>query len=85
MSTTDRIRGVFERTLSLEGRTRDWEESTQILGGLAELDSLTVFSVIAALEEEFAFSFDDGDINAEVLATFGSLTDFIAQKSGASR
>ena len=71
---------MFDDTLQLGGRTAAWEETTPLLGSLAELDSLTIFTVIAALEKEFAIAFDDGDINAEVLATLGSLTAFIDEK-----
>ncbi|MFV0476234.1 MAG: acyl carrier protein [Parahaliea sp.] len=53
---------------------------TPLLGAVAELNSLTITSIIAAIEEETGSEVDDAEISAELFETVGSLADFIAGK-----
>ena len=46
------------------------------------LDSAAAVELLMALEEEFDIEIDEDDVSIEVLATVGTLADFIASKSG---
>lgn len=46
------------------------------------LDSAAAVELIMALEEEFDIEIDEDDVSIEVLATVGTLADFIASKAG---
>lgn len=81
MAIQERLRQILDETLHLEGRASGWSEQTPLLGSLPELDSLAIVEVIAAVEKEFQFRIEDDEINADVMATFGSLTRFIEQKT----
>ncbi len=80
MSTQERVKILLEDVLHLNGRTAAWNAQTPLLGGLAQLDSLAVVEVISAIEKNFNFHIEDDEINADMLATLQSLTQFIEQK-----
>ncbi len=82
MTIEDRLKTVFNATLHLSGRSADWDAGTPLLGSLPELDSLAVVGVISAIENEFGFKIEDEEINAEMLASVGSLSKFVERKLG---
>ncbi len=80
MPIEERVKMLLDEALHLEGRTASWDSQTPLLGSLPELDSLAIVEVIAGIEKTFKFAIEDDDINADVMATLGSLTRFIEQK-----
>lgn len=58
----------------------DWDESTPLIGAIAEFDSMAVVTVITQLEESYGFVINDDEISAEVFETIGSLTTFVELK-----
>lgn len=80
MPIEERVKLLLDEVLHLEGRTTSWDSQTPLLGSLPELDSLAIVEVIAGIEKTFKFAIEDDDINADVMATLGSLTRFIEQK-----
>jgi acyl carrier protein len=80
---TDAVRQILTRTLHLGARGAALTPDTPLLGALAELDSMAVVQVLAALESEFDLCFDEGELNAGVFATLGSLSAFVAQQQSA--
>ncbi|MEM8800566.1 MAG: acyl carrier protein [Pseudomonadota bacterium] len=83
MSTKEQVRVVLRDVLQLGSRAQDLEASTELLGNLAELDSMAVATVITALEDRFEMMIDDDEISAETFETFGSLCKFIEMKQAA--
>ena len=73
----------MENVLNLQGRSLAFEPSTPLLGAIPELDSMAVVSVIAALEEKFAFVVDDDEIDGSTFATVGTLVTFVERKLSA--
>ena len=55
---------------------------TRILGAIPEMDSMSVVGILAGLEDHYGFTVDDDEIDADVLATVGSLTSFVESKLG---
>lgn len=84
MTTEERVKKLLDECLHLEGRSSSWNKQTTLLGSLPELDSLAIVEVISGIEKEFQFAIEDDDINADVMATLGSLTTFIEQKTKTS-
>jgi len=58
----------------------DWDDTTPLIGAIAEFDSMAVVTVITQLEESYGFIIDDDEISADVFETIGSLTSFVELK-----
>lgn len=70
------IIGILKGCLQLEDCS-DWDEDTQLLGAIAEFDSMAVVTVINQIEENYGIFIEDDEINAEVFETVGNLTSFV--------
>jgi acyl carrier protein len=81
-TTLDRVKMVLANTLGLGARADRLTDSTPLLGGIPEFDSLAVVSVVSVLEEEFDFTVTDDEVTTEVFETVGSLARFADEKSG---
>jgi acyl carrier protein len=68
-----RIIDILGHTLQLDGRIKNFDKNTPLLGNVPELDSVAVISVLTAIEEEFGIAFDDDEITASTFETVGSL------------
>ncbi|PWU57946.1 acyl carrier protein [Micromonospora sp. S4605] len=78
--TLDEVREVLVSVLGIEDRAAGLDASTPLLGSLPELDSMAVLELVAAIEERFGFTVDDGDVTAELFETLGSLSAFVAER-----
>ena len=76
------VRDVLRDVLSLGARADRLDRDSPLLEAVPELDSMAVASVIAAIEDRFGISIDDDDISGANFATFGSLVEFVASKTG---
>ncbi len=81
MSTQGKVREILRSTLQLGATADTLEPSTPLLGNLPELDSMAVATLVAALEENFDIYIDDDEISAETFETFGSLCEFVDEKT----
>lgn len=59
---------------------KKYTTDSQLLGAIAEFDSMAVVGVITALEDQLGIQVDDDEISAEIFETFGSLLSFILTK-----
>lgn len=80
MSTFEKVRAILSETLSLGARGEKLGPDSALLGELPEFDSMAVVGVVTGLEEAFDIVFDDDDINGEIFATLGTLSDFVEAK-----
>lgn len=80
MSELETVKQVLSDALQLGDRASAFTESTQLLGGLPELDSMAVVTIITALEENYGFIVEDDEIDADTFETLGSLCLFVEQK-----
>jgi len=78
MSCLDEISLILRTTLDLPEMPLG--AHTPLLGSLAQLDSMTVASVIAAMENQFGIQIGDDEIGAADFATVGSLAAFVRGK-----
>jgi acyl carrier protein len=74
------VRAVLDDVLSLKGRSSRFTDSTSLLGGLPELDSMAVVSVLTSLEERLGIAVEDDEIDGSTFATFGTLVAFVQGK-----
>ncbi len=80
MAVFDDVKQILADVLQLESSVKEFSASTPLLGSIAELDSMTVVSLMTALEEFYGFVIEDDEISAEVFETVGSLVSFVEGK-----
>ena len=84
MENFDRMRNLLRDTLQIGKRADDLTENSRLFGGIPEFDSVAIISVVMALEAEYGVKIPDRELSADVFETLGSLSRFIAQKTGSS-
>jgi acyl carrier protein len=80
VSVSNDLRLLLADSLQLGPRAQGLTPDSALLGALPELDSQGVVHLITAIEEHFGFVVADDEVSAETFATFGSLTEFVANK-----
>jgi acyl carrier protein len=83
MDVAHEVIRIVDEVLSLGGRSASFRRETHLLGAVPEFDSMAVVSLITAFEEQLGISVDDDEIDGQVFATIGSLTDFVSSKLAA--
>ncbi len=81
MSETQTVIEILKQVLQLDDRASGMDDSTPMLGEMPEFDSMAVVSVLTALEEHYGFVIEDDEVSAEIFATVGSLSEFVAAKA----
>jgi acyl carrier protein len=72
------LRGVLG-----DASTQHLNEHSALLGSIAEVDSMAVVAILAAVEDEFGFSVADDEIDGAAFASVASLTAFVRSKLAA--
>ena len=80
MSLQQEIIQIIEDVLIRGNQQDSLDENSGLLGAIPEFDSVAVVSLITAIEEEFGCTFDDDELNADVFASVGSLTQVVEHK-----
>ncbi len=80
MNSIDPVKTILIETLHLGSSGLALTSDSVLLGGLPELDSMAVISVITKLEEYFGFSIEDDEISGRIFETLGSLSAFVDSK-----
>ena len=75
-----RVTALVRAALGLDDSFR-LDPSTALLGAMPEVDSMTLVTMLTALEREFDFVIEDDEVDAELFASVGSLIDFVAAKA----
>ncbi len=71
---------ILQSTLGLPDGSISADPSTRILGAIPEMDSMSVVGVLTSMEERYGIMIDDDEVDADVFATVGSLSEFLASK-----
>jgi acyl carrier protein len=75
------VRGVLRDVLGIsQARIDGFDSHTELFGALPELDSMAVAGLLTELEDRLGIIIDDDDVDGDILATLGALTDFAAAK-----
>ena len=76
------IRAVLRDVLGLsEQRVAAFEPETPLFGALPELDSMAVAGVLTEIEDRLGIIIEDDEVDGEMLATFGALSEFATAKA----
>ena len=75
----DDVADIVRQTLQLP-ESRPLTVDTALLGAIPEFDSMSVVTVLTALEERFEFFVDDDEVSAETFATLGTLLTYVQEK-----
>ena len=76
------VRSLLVDVLGLApDRVGRFDDETELLGALPELDSMAVATLLTELEERLGILIEDEDVEAEDLMTFGRLMSFAKRKS----
>lgn len=80
---SDVVRALLRDVLSINAlRADSFNADTPLFGALPELDSMAVAGLLTEMEDRLGIIIDDDDVDGDLLATFGSLTDYAARKLG---
>lgn len=78
---SDVVRAVLRDVLSIDAfRADNFDADTPLFGALPELDSMAVAGLLTEMEDRLGIIIDDDDVDGDLLATFGSLTEYAARK-----
>ena len=80
MESLELTRNIVRACLQLGTLADTFDRDTQLLGGLPEVNSLTITAIVATVEEELDCEISDSEITAEIFESMGSLADFIGEK-----
>lgn len=75
------LRAILHDALQLGDEAFEFATDTPLLGVLPQLDSMGVLAVLTALEQRLGLQLHDDDIDASLFETFGSLLEFVRQRS----
>ena len=79
LEVTQQVIAILRETLALQPG-HALQADTPLLGSIAELDSMAVINVIAALEENFGISMQDDDICAAAFDSIATLSAFVERQ-----
>jgi acyl carrier protein len=83
MDVFTEVRLVLGEVFEVENQAMLLPDTTPLLGGAWNLDSLAVLRVIVALEDRFGFTIEGGELTEAVFETLGSLAAFVEKKHAA--
>lgn len=76
------VRGVLRDVLGIsQARVDAFRAETPLFGALPELDSMAVAGLLTELEDRLGILIDDDEVDGDMLATFGALVSFAANKA----
>lgn len=78
MSQQQLLADILRSVLQID---KEFDDSTPLLGAIAEFDSMAVIGVITELEDQLGIHIDDDEISADVFENFGQLRKFVEQKA----
>ncbi len=81
MSIVEEVRETLKVILQIGDRAAKLDSDSLLLGNIPELDSMAVAMLITSLEEHFDILIEDDEISADTFETFGSLCNFITEKT----
>ncbi|MGE0775434.1 MAG: acyl carrier protein [Sphingomonadaceae bacterium] len=75
------VRSVLVDILAISpARVAAFDADTLLFGGIPELDSMGVASLLTEIEDRLGIMIEDHEVDADMLETFGSLVAFADRK-----
>lgn len=79
MALLEEIKGLLKETLQID-EVDSWEEGTEILGSIAEFDSMAIVTILTSIEDNYGILIEDDEVSAEIFETVSSLVDFVSER-----
>ena len=80
MSVQNSVITILGQVLALGDRIATLDSKSTLLGAIPEFDSMTVVSVLTALEDQYGISIDDDEVSAHIFESVGTLVSFVEHK-----
>ncbi|MCW3798792.1 phosphopantetheine-binding protein [Sphingomonas sp. BN140010] len=82
-SADESLRGLLGEVLGIEpARVAEFGADTELFGALPEFDSMAVANLLTGIEERFAVTIEDDEVEAEDFLTYGALLAFVERVAG---
>lgn len=79
--TDAQLRAILRDVLALKPlQVRAFAPETELFGALPELDSMAVAGLLTEIEDRLHIVIEDDEVDADLLATYGSLLAFTEAK-----
>jgi len=78
MSLLNEIKTLLKETLQLD-EVDSWQEDTEILGSVAEFDSMAIVTILTSVEDNYGIYIEDDEVSAEVFETLGGFVLFVQE------
>jgi len=82
MDVQSNVIAILQSNLGVSAGAIAPHPDTPLFGAIPAMDSSSALGILLSLEEQFGFSIDDDEMDADVFATVGSLTAFVESKLG---
>ncbi|TXL65960.1 acyl carrier protein [Zeimonas arvi] len=82
MISRDTLRQILSAQLGAAYPPNSFSDDTPLLGSIAELDSMAVVGILAAIEDEHGIAIPDDEVSADVFSTFATLAEFLEAQCG---
>ena len=79
---THLVKEVIVRALDLQIDPGEISDDEAIFGGGFNLDSVAALEIVFAIEEEFGFEVEDGDLQVELFDSVRALSNYVERKIG---
>jgi acyl carrier protein len=80
MSIRESLQQIVSAQLGAGYPPASFTPERPMLGAIAELDSMAVVGILAAIEDQLGITVEDDEISAEAFETFGALERFVTQR-----
>lgn len=75
------LRRILRDTLQIDAEiVAELQPGSGLFGALPEIDSMAVAHLFTAVEDEFAFTVEDDEVDGDMLETYGALLAFVERK-----
>lgn len=78
MALESEIKTILAEVLQVD--TEGFDNTTLLLGAIPELDSMGVVSLLTELEDKYAITLADDEIDASVFESVGTLVDYVNER-----
>lgn len=80
MQRHDELKTILSEVLGIGKLSHTLTADSALISSIPEFDSISVVSLVTALETYYGIIIEDDDICAETFETLGSLSNFVTKK-----
>lgn len=80
MVSLEEIKHIIGNVLQIGNSLDDMDESSALLGGIPEFDSMAVVALLTSIEDNYGVTIEDDEVSADNFESIGSLLVFVNSK-----